>query len=117
MSVEYQEYCEDEAFKATCNPGEVVVIEGALYGRMQVGRCVTRDYGHIGCAVDVTTQLDKWCSGKKECEVHVSELIKGTVKPCPKDFRSFLEASFKCVEGKYKHFNVHTFICFLFNKI
>ena len=36
------EYCEDELFVAECQQDEVILIESALYGRMQLGRCVTR---------------------------------------------------------------------------
>ena len=45
--------CEWESFNATCGDGEVLLIENADYGRMQLGRCVTRDYGYIGCRANV----------------------------------------------------------------
>ena len=42
---ENTEYCNDEAFKAECPEGEVVVMTHALYGRMKIGKCVKVDLG------------------------------------------------------------------------
>ena len=94
------EYCEDAQFTAQCGNNAVVVIVEALYGRMAIGECVTRDYGHIGCSIDVTQDLDILCSGRHSCEVPVSDLIQSDRKPCPIDFRSYLLANYKCVPGK-----------------
>ena len=66
---EASEYCEDEIFEATCNSDEAVVIQSALYGRMNIGRCVTRNYGNIGCAIEVKSLLDQRCSGRHKCQV------------------------------------------------
>ena len=44
-----KDYCLKEGFHATCESDEVLVIMNAQYGRMAMGRCVTRDYGYIGC--------------------------------------------------------------------
>ncbi len=44
-----KDYCLTEGFQATCEANEVLVILSAQYGRMATGRCVTRDYGYIGC--------------------------------------------------------------------
>ena len=41
------EYCAGETFNPTCRLSEVVVIEKASYGRMRIGRCVTRDFGNV----------------------------------------------------------------------
>ena len=56
-------------FQAKCNSDEAVVIQTALYGRMNIGRCVTRNYGNIGCAIEVKSLLDEKCSGRHSCEV------------------------------------------------
>ena len=66
---EATEYCEDEMFQAKCNSDEAVVIQTALYGRMNIGRCVTRNYGNIGCAIEVKSLLDEKCSGRHSCKV------------------------------------------------
>ena len=41
------EYCEDELFTAECQRDEVILVESALYGRMQLGRCVSKVQRHF----------------------------------------------------------------------
>ena len=53
-----QEYCQWEVFNASCSRGEVIVIQAAQYGRMELGRCLLRDYGYIGCGKSVLTYVD-----------------------------------------------------------
>ncbi len=48
-----EEYCHNEVFNAVCAENEVVIIQEAFYGRMDLGRCVTTDFGFIGCKSDV----------------------------------------------------------------
>jgi hypothetical protein len=67
---------------------------------MELGRCVTRNFGHIGCSADVINQLDSVCSGRPTCDLSVSDPSLVRTKPCPKDFTSYLEVSYKCVPGK-----------------
>ena len=53
------DFCQLETFSANCSLGsavrspEVAVVRAARYGRMRLGRCVRRDYGHVGCTADV----------------------------------------------------------------
>jgi hypothetical protein len=51
------EFCITESFRAECGQNEVLMIDKALFGRMSLGRCVTRDFGHIGCSADVHKQV------------------------------------------------------------
>ena len=94
-----EEYCLTESFHAECAPNEVILMERAQFGRMRLGRCVTRNYGSVGCATDVIGLLDRACSGLWACDVSVSDPVLVRTKPCPKDFASYLEASYKCVPG------------------
>jgi len=89
-----------EVFHAECAVGEVVVMERARFGRMELGRCVTRNYGYIGCAVDVLSTLDDACSGHRACDLSVSDPALVRTKPCPKDFAAYLDADYRCVPGK-----------------
>ena len=41
------DYCDFDEFKATCGPDEVVIMSTALYGRMELGRCVVADLGYV----------------------------------------------------------------------
>jgi len=100
MCLGAEEYCLPEVFHAECAVGEVVVMERARFGRMELGRCVTRNYGYIGCAVDVLTTLDDACSGHRACDLSVSDPALVRTKPCPKDFAAYLDAEYRCVPGK-----------------
>ena len=96
--VEFREYCIQEEFEATCEENEVIVIQEARYGRMSIGRCVSADYGNLGCSADVTNYIDTKCSGRHHCEMTVKELID-VAQPCDKDFSSYLEVKHECVKG------------------
>lgn len=95
-----REYCESDTFAARCAADEVVVVKQGRYGRMREGRCITTDYGKIGCSMDVLGLLDHHCSGLSTCDVIVSKLVPEDQQPCPRDFRSYLEANYSCVKGK-----------------
>ena len=71
----------------------------ARYGRMQKGRCVKLDYGHLGCAADVIELMDTRCSGRTECEIRVPDMMLTSTRPCPDDLKPYLEASYQCVKG------------------
>ena len=96
--VDTADYCLLESFEPTCLPGSVILMLSSHYGRMRVGRCLSRDY-YVGCSADVITEMDRRCSGKERCTVSVPEptLLKAT--PCPKDLVAYLEADYTCVKG------------------
>ena len=61
------------------------------------------DYGHsLGCYADVLSHFDAECSGRKSCKIHIGTL-DSVAQPCPKDFKSYLEASYLCVPGMQHH--------------
>jgi len=92
-------YCLTESFIAQCLPREIIIVESAVFGRMQIGRCVAKNYGHLGCSVDVLYYLDAACSGLNSCELSVSDPVLVRTRPCPPDFASYLDASYQCVPG------------------
>ena len=96
--VDAADYCLLESFKPTCPPGSVILMLSSYYGRMRVGRCLSRDY-YVGCSADVISEMDRRCSGKERCSVSVPEpsLLKAT--PCPEDLVAYLEADYTCVKG------------------
>jgi len=99
--VEASDYCLMEEFNASCRqPDEVVVIDRARYGRMAISRCVTGNYGHLGCYVDVRRLLHAKCSGRRSCRVRVPDDDLFSTRPCPSDFTSYLEATYRCQRGK-----------------
>jgi len=92
------EYCQFETFNASCSTNEIVLVTSANYGRIRLGRCATTDYGSLGCSVDVTQLLDSMCSGQRQCSIDVASL-RAVLQPCPNDLTSYLDVSFRCVQG------------------
>ena len=45
-----RDYCLFDYFSADCPTGSVILMEEALYGRMQLGTCLTRDIGFMDCS-------------------------------------------------------------------
>jgi len=102
ITVNGLEYCDWEIFNVSCASDEVLAINHARYGRMNLGRCVTTNYGSIGCGADVTSHLDSACSGRRTCALSVislSQLPQQTNAPCPPDFKYYLEAEYECLKG------------------
>ena len=96
---ECREYCQFETFNASCSgEDEVVLMEEARYGRLRLGRCVTHDYGFLGCSSSVLDLLDRTCSGRRWCQFDIPSL-RDLVHPCPKDLTCYLEATYRCVTG------------------
>ena len=79
-----------------------MVVRTALYGRMQVGRCISSEPGHVGCYGDVVGVLDMECSGTQQCYMTLPdsrlEHIESTT--CIKGVFKYLEMAYDCVEGK-----------------
>ena len=96
---EIKTYCQYEFFAAACAPEHVILMESATYGRMQIGRCVKKNYGHLGCAVDALSYMDSQCSGKRQCEFKIYDSRLRPMSTCPEDTSSYLEASHKCLKG------------------
>lgn len=100
------EYCLLETFQPACLKNEVVVIERAVYGRRQVGKCISEaeaamstDSRFIGCSVDVLGILNKKCSGLKQCEIRIPDADLEQTEPCLPGLKMYLEVSYSCVEG------------------
>ena len=73
------------------------------YGLMKLGRCYERDYSQQkGCKSDVTSVMDKYCSGKTTCKVTLPDKQIYSLNVCPKELSSYLETSYFCVEGNLK---------------
>ena len=98
-----EEYCQFDTFNVTCPPGQVIVMNEAQYGRLRIGRCMSRDYGFLGCTADVIDVLDRTCSGRRRCLLPVPH-IRQLVQPCPKDLTSYLEAGYHCEKGSIRLF-------------
>lgn len=95
---EPREYCDAEDFNPKCpSRDDVIVMATAVYGRMKLGRCVSVNYGYLGCNGDVIGHLDHECSGRHNCSVRLPDNALVTKTTCPKEFKMFLSASYYCV--------------------
>ena len=92
------EYCW-ENFNATCPPNEVVVMQRAVYGRMKLGRCIVENYS-MGCHYDVIEHMDRKCSGRHNCVVHIPDTDLQQATGCRRDLMAYLNASYECIPGK-----------------
>ena len=102
---ETAEFCIREDVSITCEDHEMIMITEAKYGRMSSGRCITREYGNIGCAVDVTSVVEGLCSGRTHCQSEVRRLMD-IAQPCPRDLTAYLEVNYECMEGELSRTSV-----------
>jgi len=95
------DYCQWETFTAACDsaPDQVVIVQTARYGRMQLGRCIKYDLGFIGCSADVLPLADSMCSGRRRCEIQLPNEAFDRVNPCLSELKSYLTASYTCLKG------------------
>ena len=71
-------------------------MEMAQYGRMSLGRCITTDFGYVGCYTDVVNIADAKCSGRAKCAIQVPNAIFDALKPCLTDLTSYFQAAYRC---------------------
>ena len=109
-----REYClAVEPFEARCHTNEVVVMNYAVYGRMNFGRCLQhegsdifaalgKDPRFVGCSVDVLPLLARRCTGNNRCSVEGNEDPDfRSLQPCHAALKSYLEVDYECVAGTF----------------
>jgi len=96
---ENRDYCEADDFEPSCGDNSVVVMTTARYGRMRLGSCVREDLGYVGCKSDVLPQVDWRCSAKPLCRIRIPDGELDQTRPCPGELKTYLEASYICVQG------------------
>jgi hypothetical protein len=94
------EVCQMETFEATCAADQVMWVESAQLGRLQLGRCVTETSpGYpIGCTLDVQPEMDSFCSGRRQCSVRIDSVSFTRTGPCHRDLKDHLWISYRCVK-------------------
>ena len=106
-----EEFCQDEFFNPRCPQGELVLIESAKYGRMNIGKCIkeqelismgtnSKDQKYFGCFTDVTAILHKKCSFKMGCNVEVKDRELNHTTSCHSWVKSHLKVNHQCLNGK-----------------
>ena len=98
--------CNFEDYHPVCPNGDIVFINSADYGRMQIGRCVSS----IGCSGDVLPILDKLCSGRQRCTLRIPNADMNAVVSCDHDMTKYLEATHECLRGRSLIYTFH-FTC------
>jgi len=101
VSADLKDYCQGETFEARCSYDEVIEMQRAVYGRMELGRCVELDMGYIGCNTSVLDLADDRCSGRRMCDITVPDLTFESTKPCL-ELKSYLRASYTCIKGRQR---------------
>ena len=98
----HEEVCAGETFHPRCQQGEILTAVSARYGRMELGRCVARDFGQLGCYNDVLNLVDRVCSGRQDCSIVVGpsniELVAAN-EQCDKELAAYLEVDYTCQKG------------------
>ena len=104
-----EEYCISDIFEPNCFQNEIIIIEEALYGRKQIGRCLSdagipdefllKSRGFVGCYADVKHIVEPLCAGRQHCNMPVAQINVETT--CSKHFRYYLEARFACLKGLF----------------
>ena len=104
---ESQEYCQLETFEPRCWKNEVIVIDKAVYGRHQIGKCISakeaafsQESDYFGCSVDVLDIVNSKCSGRKQCQIRIPDADLERTRTCLTGLQMFLEVSYKCLEGE-----------------
>jgi len=92
--------CHSGYFRAKCAWDELLVIARARYGRMRINKCVSENFGYVGCHMDVVDVLDRYCSGRRTCHVRVlDETFTDSSSPCHEDLNLYLHVEYQCVRG------------------
>ena len=95
----------------TCEPHEVIVMDSAVFGRMEQGRCISEN-DFIGCENDVLYLADRWCSGRNRCvmeaEMYIIELEAANVN-CRSYLKMYTLVEYTCVKGMNIFVDTHIF--------
>ena len=107
-AVHSQEYCQLETFEPRCWKNEVIVIDKAVYGRHQIGKCISakeaafsQESDFFGCFADVLDIVNTKCAGRKHCQIRVPDADLERTRTCLTGVQMFLEVSYRCLEGNF----------------
>lgn len=85
----------------------MIVIDKAVYGRHQIGKCISakeasfsQESDFFGCSADVLDIVNIKCAGRKQCQIRVPDADLERTRTCLTGLQMFLEVSYRCLEGK-----------------
>ena len=97
---EVVEVCNAEDHRVSCAREQIIVVTSAEFGRMSVGRCITEADDFMGCSNDVLPLLDRWCSGRQECNFEVTNNeLDAANQNCMKILIKYLTFEYECISG------------------
>ena len=90
-----------EIYSFFCNVMAVIGSNECILNLFFHLQCVfiSRDWGYLGCYTDVMLLADRWCSGRRSCQIPIPNGAFKAVISCPSDLLNYFEASFSCVKG------------------
>lgn len=109
--------CEEKTLTIGCEPGYVINLIRANYGRFSITIC--NDQGNVDWSVNCMSAkslrvLFAKCSHKQNCSILASTNTFGD--PCPGTHK-YLEAHYQCVSGTLHLFYFHSTFIFVFSVI
>lgn len=100
-----QRICYFNTFEASCPQNNAIIMQSALYGRMDPTVCYedgqNQDYSH--CTTDVLHLTDSICSGKRQCRISIPHESFEAVMRCAT--KGYFEASYECLHGRCLFFS------------
>ena len=88
----------------------MIVIDKAVYGRHQIGKCISakeaarsQESDFFGCSADVLDIVNTKCSGVKQCQIRIPDVDLERTRTCLEGLQMFLQVSYRCLEGALLH--------------
>lgn len=96
-SIMTKDFCASEKFEHACAEDYSLKIHSAFWGRMELGRCVPQNLGHLGCKKDVTEIVKEMCDSKPKCSFWQHVLYQRTSPSCNLNVQQYLQVKLQCV--------------------
>ena len=91
--------CILEKVDISCPKSNIIYINMAEFGRMEVGRCIKKEDQFLGCTNDVMSIVDGWCSGREKCSLEAGRLESSNTN-CLDILMKYLKVEYTCLQSK-----------------
>ena len=82
-----------------CPENHVIIPRSGLFGRMGITRCIEEDE-FIGCQNDVLFLIDRWCSGRRQCDIAIpNPELKAANTQCRRYLQKYINVDYHCLQG------------------
>jgi hypothetical protein len=86
--------CENQLFKFNCPTGYVISVIYAMYGRISITKCQTKNYFYDKCNMIETDSVGKACNNLNSCKFMVDNYVSVN-DPC-QGYSKYLDVSWGC---------------------